>query len=117
MSSKHTPPAIPHELLPLAEVARRLTVHPKTLRRLLPALMEREPRLKARKIGRSLMFTEADYDVLVEAMAWRPPAPARLARVGSIRSRSTEPAPTAQEALRERLKQELAERKRSRRKS
>lgn len=52
--------------------------------------MEREPRLKVRKVGRSLMFTERDYEMLIRAMAWRSPGSDRPPdRLSCIVARAT----------------------------
>jgi len=81
-------------LLTLDQVAGRLHKHPKTLRKLLPDLMDRMPALRARKLGRTLMFTEHDFEDLVqaielvspgEAVHCLPPQPARtLPQVWSV---------------------------------
>lgn len=82
------------DLLTLADVAQRLGCHPKTLRRLLPSLMEHMPSLRARKLGRTILFTEYDYTLTVEAMAWRSQSASaaksgtRGARSGSVRTSS-----------------------------
>jgi hypothetical protein len=93
-------------LLTLADVAGRLRTHPKTLRRKLPGLMAIHPFLRVRKLGRSILFTEHDYKLTVEAIEWQSRSAGaantgtRAASSGSGRKSSTSPS-SAQDKTRE----------------
>lgn len=108
MTAAHRTPTAGGSLLTLADVAGRLRCHPKTLLRALPELCAREPQLQLRKIGRSLCFNEADYQTLLEAMAWRPADLPMGVRFGKQ--------PTAQDRARERATAMLAAKEQARRK-
>ena len=71
-------------LLTLDELAKRLRVSPRTLRRHLPALQDREPGLRRRKLGRLVLFTEGDFLMLLEAMACQPSSCASMARTRTV---------------------------------
>lgn len=69
-------------LLTRAEVAARLRMSERTLRRLLPDAMATNPALRPIQAGRTMMFTERDYAMLIEGLRCRSPS-ASVARSGT----------------------------------
>ena len=96
---------MPDALLSLDQVAERLGRHPKTLRRMLPELMARAPALHARKLGRSILFTEQDYALILEALKWRSvSASAAKSGTRAARSASAGKPSTSESSAQERLR-------------
>ena len=58
-------------LLTLDEVAARLHRSPKTLRRMLPALMAAHSHLTVIRVGRSIMLRPDQFATLMKVLEWR----------------------------------------------
>lgn len=71
-------------LLTRAEVAARLRVSERTLRRLLPDVLAATPALRPVKAGRTMLFTERDYALLLEGL--RCPSPSDCAAKSGTRA-------------------------------
>ncbi len=97
---------MPENLLTRAEVAGRLQMSERTLRRLLPDAMAANPALRPIQAGRTMLFTERDYAMLIEGLRCRSPSASaarsgtRAAPSASARTPSWSPS-SAQDRVRE----------------
>lgn len=92
------------DFLTLAQVAEKMHLHPKTLRRQVINMMVKNPALTVTRVGRSILFTRAQLDELTKALEWRSPVADLMVRRSTIRH-IPRPLQSAQERLSERLKQ------------
>ena len=97
---------MPENLLRRAEVATRLQMSERTLRRLLPGVMAANPALRPIQAGRTMLFTERDFAMLIEGLRCRSPSASaarsgtRAAPSASARTPSKSPS-SAQDRVRE----------------
>ena len=96
----------PESLLRRAEVAGRLQMSERTLRRLLPDAMAANPALRPIQAGHTMLFTERDFAMLIEGLRCRSPSASaaksgtRAAPSASARTPSQSPS-SAQDRVRE----------------
>lgn len=94
-----------HDFLTLAQVAKKMQLHPKTLRRLLVDMMVKNPALTVTRVGRSILFTHAQLNELTKALEWRSPVADLMVCRSSAARHISRHARSVQEQVRERIEQ------------